>query len=342
MILTSLKVKKIPDINKFPVVCEYLDVFPEDVPGLPPQREIEFTIDLVPGSRPVFIAPYRMSPLKLAELKKQIEELLDKQFIRPSVSPWGTPVLLVKKKDDTMRLCVDYRQLNKFTIKNKYPLPRIDDLMDQLRGAVVYSKIDLKSGYHQIRVKAEDIQKTTFRIRYCHYEYLVMPFGVTNAPAIFMDYMNRIFHEFLDKFVVVFIDDILIYSKNLEEHERHLRIVLQILRERQLYGKWSKCEFWLKEVQFLGHVISQNGIAVDSSKVQAVLLWEQPKNITEIRSFLGLAGYYRKFIERFSKLALPLTKLTCKGQPFEWNEACEFSFQELKKKINICTCFNPS
>ena len=157
--------------------------------------------------------------------------------------PWGAPILLVKKKDGIMMLCVDYLQLNKIIIKNKYPLPKIDDLMDQLRGALVYSKIDLKSGYHQIRVKAEDIQKTAFKTRYDHYEYLVMPFGVTNAPAIFMDYMNRIFHELLDKFVVVFIDDILIYFKNHEEHERHLRIVLRILRERQLYGKWSKCEF---------------------------------------------------------------------------------------------------
>jgi len=166
------------------------------------------------------------------------------------------PILLVKKKDGTMRLCANYRQLNKITIKNKYHLPRIDDLMDQLRGAMVYSKIDLKSGYHHILVKAEDIKKTSFGTRYGHYEYLVIPFGVTNAPAIFMDYMNRIFHEFLDKFVIVFIDDILICSKNHEEHERHLRIVLQILRERQLYEKSSKCGFWLKKVQFLGHVIS--------------------------------------------------------------------------------------
>jgi len=202
----------------------------------------------------VSVAPYRMSPLELVELKNQIEEFLDKQFIRPSVSPSGAPILLVKKKDGIMRLCVDYRQPKKITIKNKYPLPRIDDLMEQLRCVVVYSKIDLKSGYHQIRVNEEDIQKTTFRTRYSHYEYLVMPFGVTNAPAIFMDYMNRIFHEFLDKFMVVFIDDILIYSKNHEEYERHLRIVLQILKERQSFGKWSKCEFWLKEVQFLGHV----------------------------------------------------------------------------------------
>jgi len=171
-------------------------------------------------------------------------------------------------------LCVDYRQLNKFTIKNKYPLPRIDDLMDQLRGASVFSKIDLRSGYHQIRVKAEDIQNSTFRTRYGHYEYQVMPFGVTNVPAIFMDYMNRIFHPFLDQFVVVFIDDILIYSKTFEAHKEHLQIVLQILRENKLYAKLSKCEFWLEKVKFLGHVISNKGVLVDPTKVEAVLQWE--------------------------------------------------------------------
>nr|KYP41166.1 Transposon Ty3-I Gag-Pol polyprotein [Cajanus cajan] len=237
------------------------------------------------------MAPYRMSPSELAELKKQLEELLEKQFIRPSVSPWGAPVLLVKKKDGSFRLCVDYRQLNKFTIKNKYPLPRIDDLMDQLRGATVFSKIDLRSGYHQIKVKAEDIQKTAFRTRYGHYEYQVMPFGVTNAPAVFMDYMNRIFRPYLDHFVVVFTDDILIYSRTHEEHEEHLQTVLQILKDKQLYAKLSKCEFWLEEVKFLGHVISKDGVSVDPSKVEAILLWEPPKTVTEIRSFLGLAGY---------------------------------------------------
>nr|KYP46226.1 Transposon Ty3-I Gag-Pol polyprotein [Cajanus cajan] len=183
----------------------------------------------MPGTGPISIIPYRMSPSKLAELKKQLEELLEKQFIRPSVSPWGAPILLVKKKDGIFRLCVDYRHINKFTIKNKYPLPRIDDLMDQLRGAIVFYKIDLRSGYHQIKVKAEDIQKTAFRIRYGHYEYQVMSFGVTNAPAMFMDYMNRIFRSFLDHFVVVFIDDILIYSQTHEEHKEHLHTVLQIL-----------------------------------------------------------------------------------------------------------------
>jgi len=259
--------------------------------------------------------------------------LLEKQFIRPRVSPWGAPMLLVKKKDGRMRLCVDYRQLNKVTIKNRYPLPRIDDLMDQLVGAEVFSKIDLGSGYHQIRVKAEDISKTAFQTRYGHYEYYVMPFAVSNAPGVFMDYMNRIFHPFLDHFMVVFIDDILGYSKSEEEHAEHLRIVLRVLKENQLCAKLSKCEFWLREVSFLGHVISKGGIAIDPSKVDAVLQWESPKFVFEIRSFLGLAGYYRRFIEGFSKLALPLTQLTRKGQAYVWDAKCEKSFQELKKRL---------
>jgi hypothetical protein len=329
----SLKLEGEVRINELPIVQEFSDVFPEDVSDVPPEREVEFTIDLVPGTSPVSMAPYRMSASELGELKKQLEELLEKKFIRPSVSPWGAPVLLVKKKEGTMRLCIDYRQLNKVTIKNKYPLPRIDDLMDQLVGACVFSKIDLRSGYHQIRVKAEDIPKTAFRTRYGHYEYAVMPFGVTNAPGVFMEYMNRIFHSYLDHFVVVFIDDILIYSKTEEEHAEHLRIVLETLREKKLYAKLSKCEFWMKEVCFLGHVISSGGIAVDPAKVDAVLQWGTPESVTEIRSFLGLAGYYRRFIEGFSKLALPLTKLTRKDQAFVWDGDCERSFQELKKRL---------
>nr|KYP52571.1 Transposon Ty3-I Gag-Pol polyprotein [Cajanus cajan] len=197
---------------------------------------MEFSIDLVPGAGPVSVAPYKMALAELVELKGQLEDLLEKQLVRLSVSPWGAPVLLVKKKDGGSRLCVDYRQLNKLTIKNKYPLPRIDDLMDQLRGASVFSKIDLRSGYHQIRVKEGDIPKTAFRTRYGHYEYVVMSFGVTNAPAVFMDYMNRIFRPFLDKFVVVFIDDILIYSRTREEHGEHLRSVLEILKAKQLWS----------------------------------------------------------------------------------------------------------
>ncbi|GAU10603.1 hypothetical protein TSUD_418240, partial [Trifolium subterraneum] len=319
--------------SDIPIVREYLDVFPKEINSLPPEREIEFSIDLVPGSQPISIAPYRMSPLELRELKSQLEELLQKHFIRPSVSPWGAPVLLVKKKDGTMRLCIDYRQLNKVTIKNKYLLPRIDDLLDQLRGATIFSKIDLRSGYHQIRIRTFDVSKTAFKTRYGHYEFLVMPFGLTNAPAIFMDYMNIIFQPYLDKFVVIFIDDILIYSKDPQEHAEHLRIVLNILREKQLYAKFSKCEFWLSEVKFLGHVISQGGVSVDPSKVEAVLNWERPRTVSEVRSFLGLAGYYRRFIFGFSEISLPLTRLTRKGATFVWDELCENSFNLLKQKL---------
>ncbi|KAL5739103.1 hypothetical protein ACOSQ2_028283 [Xanthoceras sorbifolium] len=199
-------------------------------------------MDVIPGTAPVSVAPYRMAPAELNELKLQLQELLDKVFIRPSVSPSGALVLFVNKKDGPMRLCIDYRQPNKLTIKNKYPLPRIDDLFDQLRGATVFSKIDLRSGYHQLRVKDSDIQKTAFRTRYGHYEFVVMPFGLTNAPATFMDLMNRIFRSYLDLCVVVFIDNILIYSQTAAEHDWHLRIMLQILREKKLYVKLSKCE----------------------------------------------------------------------------------------------------
>jgi hypothetical protein len=301
--------KKELEIEDIPVVREFPDVFPEDLPGLPPDREVEFSIDLVPGTAPISKAPYRMAPAELKELKGQLEELLDKGFIRPSASPWGAPVLFVKKKDGSMRLCIDYRELNRVTIKNKYPLPRIDDLFDQLQGAQVFSKIDLRLGYHQLKIKSEDIPKTAFRTRYGHYEFLVMPFGLTNAPAVFMDLMNRVFHEYLDRFVIVFIDDILVYSKSLEEHEDHLRIVLQILRDKKLYAKLKKCEFWLNQVVFLGHVVSKDGITVDPSKIEAVVSWDRPTNVSEVRSFLGLAGYYRRFVEGFSRIAAPLTHL---------------------------------
>ncbi|KAA3490754.1 DNA/RNA polymerases superfamily protein [Gossypium australe] len=312
-------------------VGEFADVFPEELPGLPPDREVEFGIDLLPGTAPVSIAPYRMAPKELVELKAQIQELLDRGFIQPSISPWGAPVLFVKKKDGSMRMCIDYRQLNKLTIKNKYPLPRIDDLFDQLKGASVFSKINLRSGYHQLKVKEVDVHKTAFRTRYGHYEFLVMPFGLTNAPAAFMDLMNRVFQQYLDQFVVVFIDDILVYSKTEEEHDKHLRIVLQVLREKQLYAKFSKCEFWLKEVAFLGHVVSAEGIRVDPRKIEAVLDWKPPRSVAEIRSFLGLAGYYRRFVEGFSLIAAPLTKLLRKGVPFVWTEKQQESFDRLRR-----------
>jgi hypothetical protein len=258
---------------------------------------------------------------------------MDQGFIRPSVSPWGVSVLFVKKKDGSMRLCIDYRMLNHATVKNKYPLPRIEDSIDQLQKAKVFSKIDLRSGYHQLRIKDDDISKTAFRTRYGHYKFIVMPFGLTNAPAAFMDLMNRVFRAYLDTFVIVFIDDILIYSESIEQHREHLRIVLETLKEHQLFAKFSKCEFWLEKVMFLGHVISRDGVSVDPAKVEAVLNWGQPKNIGDIRSFLGLAGYYRRFIQDFSRIAMPMTKLLRKGIKFEWTDKCEESFQILKKKL---------
>ncbi|WVZ75296.1 hypothetical protein U9M48_023366, partial [Paspalum notatum var. saurae] len=245
-----------------------------ELPGLPPDRDVEFKIDLVPGTAPVSKRPYRMAPDELKELKTQLQEQLDKGFIRPSSSPWGCPALFVEKKDqDGKRLCVDYRPLNAVTVKNKYPLSHIDILFDQLAGAKV-------SGYYQIKIREEDIPKTAFSTRYGLYEYLVMFFGLTNAPAFFMYMMNSVFMNELDKFVVVFIDDILVYSKNEEEHEEHLRIVLTRLREHQLYAKFSKCAFWLREVSFLGHILSENRVAVDPNKVKDVLNWRQPETVT--------------------------------------------------------------
>ncbi|KAE8687051.1 Detected protein of unknown function [Hibiscus syriacus] len=292
-------------LEEIPIVREFPDVFPAELPGLPQDREVEFQIEIMPGTAPIAMAPYRMAPKELQELKNQLQELLEKGFIRPS--------------------------LNKVTIKNKYPLPRIDDLFDQLKGASVFSKIDLRSGYHQLKIQEKDIPKTAFRTRYGHYEFIVMPFGVTNAPAAFMDLMNRIFQPYLDQFVVVFIDDILVYSKSHEEHSTHLRIVLQILRDKKLYAKLSKCEFWLKEVIFLGHVISAVGIRVDPQKVKAIMDWEVTKNVSEVRSFLGLAGYYRRFVKNFSMIVLPLTKLMRKNVPFVWTSECQESFEALKR-----------
>ncbi|GKA47308.1 putative reverse transcriptase domain-containing protein [Tanacetum coccineum] len=234
--------KQLEDVS---TVWDFPKVFPEDLSGLPPTRQVEFQIDLVPGAAPAACTPYRLAPSKLQELSTQLQELFDNGFIRLSSSPWGAPVLFVKKKDGSFRMCIDYCELNKLTVKNRYPLPRIDDLFDQLQGLSVYSKIDLRSGYHQLKVCDEDIPKTAFRTRYGHYEFQVMPFGLTNAPAVFMDLMSRVCKPYLDKFVIVFIDDILIYSKSKEEHAEHLKLILELLKKEELYAKFSKCDFWL-------------------------------------------------------------------------------------------------
>ncbi|GJV28832.1 putative reverse transcriptase domain-containing protein [Tanacetum coccineum] len=298
--------KKLDDIR---VVRDFPEVFPDDLLGLPHVREVEFRIDLIPGASPVVRSPYRLAPSEMLELSNQLKELQKEGFYSTKSLTMGS----------TRALCQEER--------------RIDDLFDQLQGACCFSKIDLRSGYHQLRVREEDIPKTAFRTRYGHFEFTVMPFGLTNAPAIFMDLMNRVCKPYLDKFVIVFIDDILIYSKSEEEHEVHLKTILDLLEKEKLYAKFSKCEFWLKEVQFLGHVVNRDGIHVDPSKVESVKNWKTPESSTKIRSFLGLAGYYRRFIENFSKIAKPLTLLTQKNKAYVWGDKQDEAFQILKEKL---------
>jgi hypothetical protein len=305
-IVNHLEEKSLEHIR---IVCEYPNAFPEELPGIPPDRDIEFSIELLPRTAPISKRPYWMDVKYLIELKKQIDKLLEKGFIRPGSSPWGALVLFVNKKDGSRGMSVDYRSLNEVTIKNKYPLPWIEDLVDQMTGAKVFSKIDLRSGYHQLKIRTEGIPKTTITKRYGLYEFLVMYFGLTNASAYFMNLMNIVFMEYLNQFVVVFIDDILVYSQSEEAHENHLGLVLQKLRDNQLYAKFSKCDFWLKEVAFLGHIITIGEIKVDPDKISEILNWKQPTDVSKIRSFLGLAGYYRRFIEGFSKIVRPLTSL---------------------------------
>nr|GEU43385.1 putative reverse transcriptase domain-containing protein [Tanacetum cinerariifolium] len=312
-----------------PIVQNFPKVFSKDLTGLLPARPVKFQIDLIPGAALVARAMYRLVPSEMKELSEQLQELFDKGFIRPSSSPWGAPVLFVKKKDGSFRMCIDYRELNKLTVNNPYPLPRIDDLFDQLQGSSIYSKIDLRSGYHQLRVRKQDIPKTAFRTRYGHYGFQVMPFGLTNAPAVFMDLMNRVCKPYLDKFVIVFIDDILIYSKNEKEHEEHLKAILELLKEEKLYAKFLKCEFWIPKVKFLGHVIDIRGIHVDPAKIDSIKDWASLKTPTEILQFLGLAGYYRSFTEGFSKIAKSMTKLTQKGINEDFVVYCDASHKGL-------------
>ncbi len=318
------------------VLKNFPDVMPEKLPEelpdeLPPRRQIDHAIEVMPRMAPLAKAPYRMNHEELRELKVQLEELLAKGYIKLSKSPYGAPTLFVHKKDGTLRMCVDYRALNKVTVKNWYPLPRIDDLFDRLSGAKVFSRIDLRSEYYQIRIAQRDEEKTACRTRYGSYEFLVMPFGLTNAPATFCTPMNDIFREWLDDFVVVYIDDILVYSNSMEKHVEHLRKVFQRLRENKLYAKFKKCEFGVSEVDFLGHRITQQGLKMDDHKVKAILDWEPPRSVLALRSFLGLVSYYRKFIKNFAKIATPLTNLLKKSSgTYEWEEACNEAFDTLK------------
>lgn len=316
------------------ILEEFADVFPKELPsGLPPARDVDHQIDLEPGHSPPFRPIYRLSYKELAELRKQLQELLAQGHIRPSKSPYGAPILFVTKKDGSMRMCIDYRALNKITIKNRYPLPRTDELLDQLHGAKVFSKIDIRSAYYQVRIAECDVEKTAFRTRYGHFEFLVMPFGLTNAPATFMALTNGMFHDYLDKFVIVYIDDILIYSKSLEENAQDVRLVLQRLRQHKLYAKFSKCEFFKPQVEFLGHTVSADGIGPEKAKVTAVHEWPTPINVKDVRSFIGFANYYRRFIPKFAHIATPLTDLTKQNVPFTWGTPQQEAFDTLRNKL---------
>lgn len=313
---------------------EFADVMPPELPkSLPPRRATDHKIELVPGSKPPAKAPYRMCPLELAELRKQLTELLEAGLVQPSKAPYGAPVLFQKKQDGSLRMCVDYRALNKVTVKNKYPVPLVTDLFDRLCKASYFTKLDLRSGYWQVRVAEGDEAKTTCVTRYGSFEFLVMPFGLTNAPATFCNLMNDVFYDCVDRFVVVYLDDIVIYSESLVDHLSHLRDVLSRLRKHKLYVKMEKCEFAQQEIRFLGHVISKGHCKMDRRKVQAILDWTPPTKVSELRSFLGLANYYRKFIHNYSKKAAPLTELLKKEHNWQWDAGCQEAFEKLKVAV---------
>ncbi|GKV27101.1 hypothetical protein SLEP1_g36308 [Rubroshorea leprosula] len=312
---------------------EFSDVVLDEIPlGLPPMRDIQHAIDFIPGSVIPNKPAYRMNPQEYAELQRQVKELMEKGLVKESVSPCAVPVLLVPKKDGTWRMCVDSRAVNKITIKYRFPIPRLDDMLDQLHGATVFSKIDLRSGYHQIRMRPGDEWKTAFKTRDGLYKWMVMPFGLSNAPSTFMRLMNQVFRLFIGKFVVVYFDDILVYSKNGQEHLDHLRQVFEVLREQKLYANLKKCSFITTSVTFLGYIITAQGIKMDPSKIDAIVNWPTPTSMHDVRSFHGLASFYRRFIKNFSSIVAPITD-SLKGDKFSWSGKAQRSFEELKRKL---------
>ncbi|XP_039787907.1 uncharacterized protein LOC120654436 [Panicum virgatum] len=316
------------------ILQAYEDVFPNELPpGLPPLRGIEHQVDLIPGASLPNRAAYRTNPEETKEIQREVQELLDCGYVRESLSPCSVPVLLVPKKDGTWRMFVDCRAINNITIRYRHPIPRLDDMLDELSGAIFFTKIDLRSGYHQIRMKLGDEWKTAFKTKFGLYEWLVMPFGLTNAPSTFMRLMNEVLRVFIGKFVVVYFDDILIYSKSHEEHLDHLRAVFDALRAASLYANLEKCIFCTDRVAFLGYVVTPQGIEVDGAKIDAIRSWPTPQTITQVRSFLGLAGFYQHFVRDFSTIDAPLHELTKKGVSFHWGPAQDQAFNTLKERL---------